>query len=167
MGADIYLRSVYELNAAKWRPAFDAAVAERDKYNKQCRRDLAEAAQKKVHEAYDKLFSVGYFRDSYNPSNFLWITGLSWWNDIIPRLNANGELPLKQARWFRNRLAKEVITLDRVKKHIDAREAEHGQSYSHPIDYEGWLKRWQEDQKELIALLDQSLALGERLDCSL
>lgn len=33
-----------------------------------------------------------YFRDSYNSTNLLWQFGLSWWQDIIPMLDADGLL---------------------------------------------------------------------------
>jgi len=28
------------------------------------------------------MYERGYFRDSYNPSNLLWLFDLSWWRDV-------------------------------------------------------------------------------------
>ena len=34
----------------------------------------------------------GHFRDAYNAGNVLWTLGLSWWRDVKPMLDGDGNL---------------------------------------------------------------------------
>lgn len=79
MGADLYIEPIFKENKEKYEDLFNKAVAERDKFNVLGKKEEAEKAQKEVSEYYDKMYSVGYFRDSYNGTSLLWKLGLSWW----------------------------------------------------------------------------------------
>ena len=48
--------------------------------------------QKKVEATYDKLYSEGYYRDSYNNSNLLWRLGLDYWVWFAGHLDDEGKL---------------------------------------------------------------------------
>ena len=95
MGADLYINSLYQPQRLKWEKVFDEAVAERDRVQP----ETAEfkKAQATLEDAYSRMYERGYFRDSYNDNNLLRKFGLSWWEDVIPMLNADGELSVSQA----------------------------------------------------------------------
>ena len=95
MGADLYINSRYQPQRLKWQKVFDAAVEERNRLQP----ETAEfkRVQAKVEDAYSRMYERGYFRDSYNDNNLLRKFGLSWWEDVIPMLNADGELSVSQA----------------------------------------------------------------------
>jgi hypothetical protein len=56
------------------------------------------------------MYSSGYFRDPYNSWSVLWKFGLSWWTDVIPRLDDEHYLQPAQASWLRDELAKREAT---------------------------------------------------------
>ena len=92
MGADLYMVKIFSENHDKYTGAFDRAVEDR----KTARTDEERTnAQERVSSAYDRMFSVCYFRDSYNSSSLFWKLGLSWWEDL-PRFTEKSEesLPL-------------------------------------------------------------------------
>lgn len=152
MGADVYLRSVFDANKKKAEPKFKRAVAARDKAPKGPARDKA---QERVDAAFGELFGPGYFRDPYNGTTFLDKLDLSWWVDIVPRLN-DGKLPIDQARWFINELR--TRTLDDAKMlEVTAPDS----------TLEETRKFYEKDRADLIALLEKSIELDEPLDCSL
>lgn len=90
MGADLYIEMVFESNYREWKPKFEEAVTKRDAAVQGTPDDTF--WQKRAEEAYDRMYDAGYFRDSYNPSNVLWQYGLSWWDDVIPMLDEDGNL---------------------------------------------------------------------------
>jgi len=98
MGADLYLTNIYEANRTSIEPQFKEAVAIRDSYP----RDSLEyhQAQIEVEHWFDKMSSVGYYFDPYTSDSLLAQLGMSWWQDVLPLLNENDELSLKDAKWF-------------------------------------------------------------------
>lgn len=95
MGADLYIEMVFEPCFQKWEKQFDEAAAKRDA----CPPATPEYQlwQARVEEYYEQMYSAGYFRDAYNPSNVLWQFGLSWWEDVIPLLDKQSNLTVGQA----------------------------------------------------------------------
>lgn len=93
MGADLYIQSLRDCKWKLYRKQFDEAIKARDAvpppYNQEY--------QEMVETYYDKIFRVGYFRDSYNNSNLLWRFELSYWKNDL-ELDENGDLPPSQAR---------------------------------------------------------------------
>jgi hypothetical protein len=50
---------------------------------------------------YDKMYQRGYFRDSYNSSNLLWLFELSWWRDVLEVLVAkDGKMSPENTVYF-------------------------------------------------------------------
>ena len=61
----------------------------------------ADEAQKQVLRYYDKMYQRGYFRDSYNSSNLLWLFDLSWWRDVLEVLvGKDGKMSPESAESF-------------------------------------------------------------------
>ena len=130
MGADVYRQSITKPAHEKWYPIFQEAAKKRDEFSKQKKEqelilahlatadeevkltgliaDLAtqiDAAQGEVEEAYDNMYpDLGYLRDSYNPSSFLWTIDMSWWRDISPKLNKKGFLSVTNIKWFKKEI---------------------------------------------------------------
>jgi len=109
MGSDLYIEPFFKENKNKCQPLFDKAVRKRNAYKSpQVVADLlvfeewgngelspgqiaiktkvypkeyakAKALQDAVTDIYEKMYEVGYFRDSYNCSSLFNKLGLSWW----------------------------------------------------------------------------------------
>lgn len=102
MGADLWIESISQRKQAMYREKFERAVQMRDSipapYNQEY--------QEMVEFYFDKARSVGYYRDSYNPSNLLWRFEFSYWNNDL-HLDEDGNLPPSEARrllaWLRER----------------------------------------------------------------
>lgn len=154
MGADVYLRSIYEPNHAKHRAEFDKAVKARKSGN---------GSQEAVSKAYDQMYSCGYFRDCYNSyglfANLRDPDGgtLSWWRDVSAKmLDGEGQLSVANAKKLLARVRAAKIDL------ASARQVAKEQHDKPPTveHYEQW-------RAELVTILEQSIKLGEPLDCSL
>jgi hypothetical protein len=96
MGADLYINTVYQPQYQQWEPKFHKAAKRRDGLKPETKEH--QQAQADVEEAYSKMHERGYFRDPYNNSDLLWKFGLSWWDDVIPMLDAEGNLSPAQAK---------------------------------------------------------------------
>ena len=106
MGADLYLNSVFRKHRDKYAPKFDHWVAKRKALHKAGQREAADRAQKWVLKYYGKMHERGYFRDSYNPSNLLWLFDLSWWQDVLEVLvDKDGKMSPRNAERFLQMLA--------------------------------------------------------------
>jgi hypothetical protein len=155
MGADVYLESVHNKTREKWERKFNAAVAKRDQSVEGSA--LAKEYQKEVSEAYDKMFSEGYFRDCYNGYGlFVNLSSrLSWWRDVVPMLDG-GYLPLDKAAELRQ----EVInaTIDLTSANAVAKRQQ---------DQPPKIEDYEKFRQELVNILDLSLKLGEPLYMSL
>ena len=53
-------------------------------------------------EYFDKMYSDGYYRDSYDPSNLLWELGLNWWDWFGGHLDKDGLLQPDRAEVILN-----------------------------------------------------------------
>lgn len=93
MGADLYIESISQRKQALYREKFEQAVKMRDSLKEPYNQEYQEL----VEFYFDKLFSVGYFRDSYNNSNLLWRFEISYWKNDL-ELDVNGDLPPSQAQ---------------------------------------------------------------------
>ena len=110
MGADLYIRSVYEPNRARWEPEFEAAVWLRDSLPKDS--PQRKAAQEEVNRRFEQMSSQGYFRDPYNDWDLLWKFRLSWWDDVIPMLDKGGGLSVAAAEQLPARLGEREATFE-------------------------------------------------------
>lgn len=153
MGADIYLESVNGACREAWEHVFKDAVKKRDA----SKTSAAKARwQKKVEEAWLGMYAGGYFRDNYNGYGLFAQTQLSWWRDVIPMLNEEGYLPIDRAEELKAMVLAEKLDLSSARK-VAAEQKEDPPTIQ---EYEG-------QRDELIKILDQSIALGEPLRCSL
>jgi hypothetical protein len=176
MGADLYLSSVFDANKAKHEPAFKAAVAKRDALPRGS--DAANLAQKEVNAAYNAMMGRGYFRDCYNSGGLFAQMSLSWWKDVVPMLDDEGNLPIPKARELLERVTAEPLTLGAIPTTDEVQKV--GQLFSaltansgltveagrdvpdetQRAEYEAW-------RDALVALLTESIMLNEPLYCSL
>jgi hypothetical protein len=101
MGADLYLNSVFRKHRDRYAPKFDHWVAKRRALHKAGQREAADRAQKQVLKYFEKMHERGCFRDSYNPSNLLWLFDLSWWQDVLEVLvGKDGKMSPENAESF-------------------------------------------------------------------
>lgn len=186
MGADIYLNSIYERQNEKWRPIFEQAVKNRDKF---CQRygEMTDPKlklqydklQAYVNEAYEMMAEAGYFRDSYNDTSLFWMLGLSWAKLSDELLDEDYNLPIEAAR---RHLAVVETARDRfdplfaawVERERQGKSTARGDAY----DLEGnnftgedntvadWEAYFREKLDRWIALLKQSIELNEPLHWS-
>ncbi|PWT75873.1 MAG: hypothetical protein C5B60_04695 [Chloroflexi bacterium] len=154
MGADIYLKSKHEPHQALWEPRFNKAVRERDALPRDCYAYTQK--QLEVGTIYDEMFSVGYYRDSYNNSSLLNQLNLSWWEDVGPMLDKNGMLPIERAKELRAIIAVRPLDEKRVREAMSGSE-----TYDECLDY------FEDKRTRLLTLLDESIELGEPLYMSI
>lgn len=158
MGADIYLCSVYEPNIAKWQKTFDAAAKARDaKYPPGSDYVAVRASpeQKAVDEAYNQMYAVGYFRDSYNSTSLFWLLGISWRG--LEAIDEEGLMSPDKCRALLSTLEARPVTEQRIgdwlKKYCQSDEAK-------------WTEYFTKKHAKLCALLRQAIELNEPLYCS-
>ncbi len=149
MGADLYIQSRFTKNHERWSKRFERAVARRDSAAK----DSAEEKrlQRAVERCYDRMYSSGYFRDSYNNSNLLHHFGLSWWSDVIPMLDDNRELSPRRAQKLLDMLNSRTTEFE---ESISAQPA---------AEQKYFRKKWRTFRYFLTTAIEQ----GEPIACSL
>lgn len=95
MSADLFINPLYQRKCQQWEPEFEKAARLRDSLPRGS--EEYQKAQARVEACYEKMHERGYFRDPYNNHDLLWKFNLSWWTDIIPMLDDNGQLSVKHA----------------------------------------------------------------------
>jgi hypothetical protein len=95
----------------------------------------------------------GYFRDSYNGTSVLWTLGLSWWQDVTPLLNEEGELGGENLKKLRDMVlnAKQEMPTEAKLKEMYCK-----------VDAEETDKR-----EKLLAFLNRAIELNSSIDASL
>jgi hypothetical protein len=162
MGADLYIEQIHQPLFDKYQPMFEAAVRQRDRLPRGSQE--AEAAQALVEKYYDRMYADGYFRDSYNVTGVLRQLGLSWWRDVIPLCTQAHKLRQDKLRQFRRRVANAPLhlpTLEELKQE-HAMVTESGED-----SVEAWHRYYRERRDQLLAFLDQAIALNTHIRCSL
>lgn len=164
MGADIYLRSRSNAAHAEWEPKFEAAVAARNaKYPSGVTMPEDAPEQKAVSEAYEGMYSAGYFRDSYNATSLFWLLGLSWWdNDFI----SDGKMKVRGMTRLRAVLDEHPITDALMLEWADKNAGDATIEPTGDNSLAGWKAMFTHKREKLIALLDEAIALKEPLECS-
>lgn len=161
MGADLYIQKLFKPNQEKYRPLFDAAVYTRDVTSST--EAQKKKAQDKVDEYYSKMYSKGYFRDSYNSSSFFWRLGLSWWNDVIPMLNKKGELTVTKAKKLRY-----MVTSAEFKPATREELIQMGAAVDEEMNsVEAWNKSFLDARDEFVKFLDEAIKAKLPIYCSL
>jgi hypothetical protein len=149
MGADLYINSLYDSQRARWERRFEAAVKHRDSLPADSP-DHNEA-QAQVDHCFEQMRSRGYFRDPYNDWDLLWHFGLSWWSDVIPMLDEDCRLTVGAAT--------------RLLAMLTEREGVFGQRLSALSESDA--QYFRDRYVELRQFLNQAVALGEPIECSL
>jgi hypothetical protein len=180
MGADIYLRSVNDKAKDEWQPKFDEAVRKRDELIEQIGKqnvvyndgelvgppEVVEA-QKKVSEAYNGLYSSGYFRDSYNDTSLFWMLDLSWWK-LSDDLSEDGTYPVEKAKELLKRFEEgdavfNEKTIRRKLKETDRFNEDGTSKHEGGSTLDEWVSYYRDKHKRWIDLLKQSIELNEPL----
>lgn len=162
MGADLYIEKIHQPLIEKYRPMFEAAVRQRDRLPPGS--PEAEAAQALVEKYYDRMFADGYFRDSYNVTGVLRRLGLSWWRDVIPLCTQAHKLRQERLRTFRAMVANAPLSLP-TKEELEKEHATVAESGEDSL--EAWHRYYRERRDQLLAFLDQAIALNTHIRCSL
>ena len=159
MGADLYLNSSFQKNRARYEAKFNHWVAKRDALHKAGKKKAADEAQQQVAKYYDKMYERGYFRDSYNPSNLLWLFDLSWWQDVLEVLvGKDGKMSPRNAGRLLQMLAdREPVFETNLKKVKPAK----GETQAEVEEY------FREKYDCLKAFLRQAIDRKECIECSL
>ncbi len=97
MGADLYIKSEYEHNLARWTSLYDYWVDIRDELIAAGKASAADKARKKVAKYRDKMLT-GYFRDNYTYTNLLLRFGLSWGEHVTQLIDDRGRMAPQQAK---------------------------------------------------------------------
>jgi hypothetical protein len=123
---------------------------------------IRNAIQPVVRFAYDKSYSVGYFRESYNSAAVLNRMGLSWLNDFAELLDKNQMLTPEKAKEFIKVLKeREFIPINTFIKENNLRIDDKENSP------EQWEKYHIRRKKELIKFLQTAVDLEEPVECSI
>jgi hypothetical protein len=134
-------------------------VAKRDALHKAGQQAAAARAQKQVLRYFDKMHERGYFRDSYNSSNLLWLFDLSWWQDVLEVLvDKDRKMSPRNAERFLQMLAdREPVFEAKLKKVKPAK----GETRAEAEEY------FRDKYEHLKAFLQQAIDRKESIQCSL
>jgi hypothetical protein len=149
MGADLYINSIYEPQHAKIEPLFNQAVALRNSLPEGSAE--RQRAQTQVQEYADQLYAAGYFRDPYNNWDLLWQFGLSWWNDVVPKLDQDDNLAPREATWLLRNLQSREQRFEMAIRDLPAKHQEY----------------FRERYEVLRAFLNSAIERNESILCSL
>lgn len=160
MGADMYIKGVYEVNRAKYEPLFEHWVKARDSATDPVAK---ESAQEEVSKFYELMQSEGYFRDSYNGTNVLNKLGLSWWQDIAKLQNKKGDISVRNAKKFLmliEPLAVKPMSADELKE-LHLQVESDGEN-----SVESWNKYFKDQKEELIKFIKKAIELKKPIEAS-
>ncbi len=149
MGADLYIRSLFDPGHEQWVEPFKDAVEKRDA--------LAEGdarwrdAQRWVEECYEQMYGRGYFRDPYNDWGLLRLFELSWWTDVAALLDETQRLLPEQARGFLGTLRDRESVFEGQVARLDAEDRRY----------------FEEQYRALQGFLRDSIERGEPIECSI
>jgi hypothetical protein len=149
VGADLYIRSLYDKQKQEWEPAFNNAVQERDRLSHGT--PEYEKADALVWDYYERMNVSGYFRDPYNGWDVLWQFGLSWWEDVIPLLDDHHL---------------SVVNTKKLLDMLDAHQSLFETSMAE-TEEEDERQYFRQQSDALRAFLTEAIDLDEPIDCSL
>lgn len=179
MGADLYVDKVFKRD-----PRIDKIGEKLDEVRGSMRNlpdDAPESAMKR-HEKrekalmdaynhfYDKTYSVenGYFRDSYNLSNLLWVLGLDYWVWIGDLLDTEGNLHSRQIKIVLAKIESIPLTKTKVKHYLKDRKIKLGQGHKSPDEeFKDWLDYFVEKRKRFIRFLRMAIEADSPIECSI
>jgi hypothetical protein len=159
MGADLYLNSAFKKNRSRYAPRFDHWVAKRDSLRKAGKQEATDKAHEQVWKYYDKMNERGYFRDSYNSSNLLWMFELSWWEGVLALfVDEDGNMTPRNARRFLEMLAEREPVFEANLKKVKPAKGETRAEVE---------KYFRDKHERLKAFLRQAIDRRECVRCSL
>jgi hypothetical protein len=168
MGADLYIRKLYEPNRAKYEPLFDKWVKKRDEAKTEKEKEKARA---KTDLYYEKMYSDGYFRDSYNCTSLMWQYDLSWWSDM-----GNG-VRIKGGEMAPGACKKLLTDLDARKSVFEAnlallaagkaRHFDYADDYKTKEGRQRWVAFFIQKDEQFKKFLRKAIELNSPIDCSI
>jgi hypothetical protein len=135
-----------------------------DLYIKNRNRSITTKSSTNKNSSKEKAPLNGYFRDSYNLSSVLWTLGLSWWQDVIPLLDAKCELKGEKLRHFRNQVAQAI---QRFPSAQDFEKAKTKLDKTGRYSLEGMHRYYARKREQLLRFLDFALKHNLAVLCSL
>jgi hypothetical protein len=162
LGADLYIEQIHTPLVNRYKPLFLAAVLKRNQSPRGSK--AAAAAEAEIQKYGELMASRGYFRDNYNGTSVLWRLGLSWWGDVIPLCDEHRKLEGESLIKFQKMVhrAKLKQPTRQELKNQGLMVADHGK-YS----VAGWHAYFRKSHAELLAFLDEAIALKTSIHCSL
>lgn len=161
MGADLYIRAINQPLRARYQPLFDQAVRRRDSLPRGSKE--AETVQQEVSEYYDRMYSEGYYSDSYNATCVLATLGLSWWGDVASLCTERMELAGPNLKRFREMVANATQHLP-SKEELEANHVRMGVNGN---SVEAWHQYFIGERMKLLAFMDQAIELNTSIECCL
>jgi len=179
MGADLYVDKVF-----KQDPRIDVVGKKLDQVRENMRNlpddipdDVTkryERREKALLDAHsricDKMYCVdgGYFRDSYNSSNLLWVLGLNYWQWLGGFVDGKGFLHPQHTRIILKKIESRPVTETRLKRHLKNRKIELGKN-NKPADeeFKEWLDYFVEKRERLIRFLKIAIEADSPILCSI
>lgn len=157
MGADLYIQPDYNNNFDKWKPKFDEAICERNKYPHGSQE--YKLLQLQVDLMFKNMNSVGYFRDNYNSYGLFAQLGLSWWRDVIPLCNSRGNLTRPRAQ--------KLLKMVQGAALCTASAQKVAQEQGDKTPDKGWDAHYEKFRQELLAFLQDAIDRNVPIECSL
>lgn len=121
----------------------------------------------------------GYFRDNYNDSCVLWALGLSWGDDVWPRLDEERFLLPEQVKWLLGEIRSREVeipqniqadmghTVALVNYHLTESDEIKGEIKMVWHTIEDWQDDYQRRRERMIAFLERAIAMDEPIACSI
>ena len=159
MGASLYLSSIFRKNRANYAAKCNYWVAKRDALHNAGKKKAAAEAHQKVAKYYNKMCERGYFRDSYDSSNLLWLFDLSWWEDVLHVLTSkDGRMSPRNAKRFLEMLDDREPVLEANLKKVKLSKGETREIVE---------QYYKDKYKRLRAFLREAISRNECIECSL
>tara|TARA_R100000781_G_scaffold15209_3_gene12560 strand:- start:51 stop:488 length:438 start_codon:yes stop_codon:yes gene_type:complete len=145
MGADLYMNKAYDKRMEEHRASLD---------------DLGKhPSHEELEPLYDKIYKQGdvYFRDSYNSGSVMWAMGMSWWDDVVPMLDEDGNLSHEDTLKLVNKITDAPINVstDFLENMPDEWTIDDAQKYL------------REEQQKLVGFLTRAVETDDTVGCSL
>lgn len=162
MGADLYIEKTHRPLTERYQPLLLAAALRREAAP--AGSPEAQAAQAEVDQYRDLLCSTGYFRDNYNVTCVLWRLDQSWWDDVLPLCDDAGLLKGEALLKFRHMVGAAQLKLP-TRKELKEGRVELTKQGEHSLA--GWHEFFRREHRELLAFLDEAIAINSAIYCDL
>ncbi|MCP4142103.1 MAG: hypothetical protein GY755_17815 [Chloroflexi bacterium] len=151
MGANLFLKSSFEPNCAKYMNLYSSWNERKKSFEKQDETLEADNARKLALKYLIKAHERGYFSDGYGDGALLSLFGLSWWVDVAPLTDEKGKMSPKNIQFLLQELKSRKGLFKENLKFVKKDD---------PTYY---MKQW----KMLRLLLEEAIDKDEAISCSL